>query len=222
MGIILIGGTSGIGADVGTNTKAIRAEPRPVEVGSKGSYAGAWTSGTIAAGAAANSIVFSCRWTDATNGLLLRKLYTSMSSLGTGFTAGVGIAKVFATRAFTASDTGQTSVLPTGSSQKRKTGFAATAIGALMISGTGAITAGTGTDDGAELANLMFAVSATTNAVMLPTSNLWAPDFSGEWPLVLLQNEGFRVRYTVPATGTWQVQVGMEWSEVAPGSGYGF
>ena len=222
MGVTLIGGASGVGGDVGSNTKALRVEPRPIDIGSLGSYAGAWTSGTIAAGAAANSIVFSCRWTNATNGLLLRRLTTSMSSLGTGFTAGVGVSKLFATRSFTASDSAQTSVLPTGNSQKRKTGFATTGITDLRISNTAAITAGTGTDDGAELANLMFAIGTAANTVYLPTANLWTPDFAGEWPLVLLQNEGFRVRYTVPATGTWQTQINMEWSEVVPGSGYGF
>lgn len=46
------------------------------------------------------------------------------------------------------------------------------------------------------------------------TANLWAPDQSSAWPLELAANEGFIVRATVPATGTWQAQVTVEWSEV--------
>ncbi len=212
---IQLQGNSGTVLEVETNTRALRITPRPIDVGALGSYAGAWTTGTIAAGMAANGGVFSCRWTHASNLLLLRRLTFSMTSLGTAFTAGVGTARLIVARNFTASDSGGTSVLPTGNSQKRRTSFGTTLIGDLRIASTAALTAGTRTLDGAELSNLMFAVGAVANTVYCPTAVLFSPDFTGEWPLVLAQNEGFAVQATVPATGTWQAKVNMEWSEVS-------
>lgn len=212
---IQLQGNSGTVLEVETNTRALRITPRPLDVGALGSYAGAWTTGTIAAGMASNGAIFSCRWTNASNLLLLRKLTFAMASLGTAFTAGIGVAKLIVARNFTGSDSGGTASVPTGNSQKRRTSFGTTLIGDLRVASTAALTAGTRTLDGAELNNLLFAVGTVANTVYCATQPLWSPDFSGEWPLVLAQNEGFLVQATVPATGTWQAQVSMEWSEVA-------
>jgi hypothetical protein len=35
-----------------------------------------------------------------------------------------------------------------------------------------------------------------------------------EYPVMFEQNEGFVIRCTVPATGTWVFAVNVEWSEV--------
>jgi hypothetical protein len=56
--------------------------------------------------------------------------------------------------------------------------------------------------------------AATSAYSTLPTE-FFKPEWSGEWPLVLAQNEGFIIRATVPATGTWDFAVTMEWSEVS-------
>jgi hypothetical protein len=54
----------------------------------------------------------------------------------------------------------------------------------------------------------------------LDWQDLFALDVSGEWPLVLVQNEGFIIRATVPATGTWEFGVLLEWSEIVTTGGY--
>jgi hypothetical protein len=36
----------------------------------------------------------------------------------------------------------------------------------------------------------------------------------GSHPMLLAQNEGFMIRSTVPATGTWAFSVTVEWDEV--------
>lgn len=212
---IQLQGNTGTVLEVETNTRALRVTTRPIDVGALGTYAGAWKTGTIAAGMAANGTIFSVRWTHASNLMLLRNLTFAMSSLSTAFTAGVGSARLIAARSFTASDSGGTASVPTGNSQKRRTSFGNTLIGDLRIASTGVLTAGTRTLDGTELSNIMFAVGTATNTVYCPATTLWSPNFSGEWPLVLAQDEGFLVQATVPATGTWQAQINLEWAEVA-------
>ena len=211
---VVLAGNAGVASEVEANTRALRTTPRPIDVGSLGSYSIAGTTGTVAAGAAANSLIFTFRWTSATNTALIRKVTTAMASLGTGFTAGVGSCGIIFARGFTVADTGGTTLTITGNNAKRRTSFGTTTLQEARISTTAALTAGTRTLDAQDLALTMFAVSAATNTVMLPTTAIWSPDFSGEWPMVLAQNEGFSVRYTVPATGTWQAQFGVEWSEV--------
>jgi hypothetical protein len=36
----------------------------------------------------------------------------------------------------------------------------------------------------------------------------------GEHPLILAQNEGIVIQATVPATGTWQFGVKIDWTEI--------
>jgi hypothetical protein len=218
-GVPIKSGASSDLVTVNPNTKAARVTSLPTDIGSLGSYSGAFTSGTIAAGAAANALVFSTRWNNASNYLLLRRVSVSILGL-TAFTAGNGQCKIFFTRSFTASDSGGTAIT-LGAFTKRKTAFGNSQITDIRISSTAALTTGTGTDDTYELSNVAFAVDTTAIKVHQPTYTLWGPDFSGEWPLVIANNEGFRVRCTMPATGTWNAQVGIEWSEiVASGSGF--
>ncbi len=206
-------GFSGTVGEVESATRAARTTVRPTDV--LGSYALSTMTGTMAAGLAGAAPVFSCRWGSASNVALIRKVAISMASLGTAFTAGVGVIDMIAARSFTVADSSGTSILPTSNSQKRKTAFAATLMSDIRLSSTATLTAGTRTLDGAAMAGQMFTVSVAAQTVMLPVTNIWAPDWSGEWPLVLAQNEGFILRATVPATGTWQMRVDLEWSEIA-------
>jgi len=48
----------------------------------------------------------------------------------------------------------------------------------------------------------------------VPQFDLFHANPGGESPLVFAQNEGFVVRATVPATGTWQFGVTVAWTEV--------
>jgi hypothetical protein len=210
-----IAGNSGTVAEVEPNTRALRVTRRPPDVGALGSYAITGTSGTIAAGAAANSTFFSFRWSDATRVCLVRRVYCAAWDITTGFAAGVASFGVIAVRSFTVADSAQTALTLTTNNAKKRTSFGTTLVGNIMISNTAAITNGTGTADTNDFNRISVGVTATANAVFLPSTDLYSPDFAGEWPLVLLQNEGFRVRGTVPATGTWGFNCGVEWTEVA-------
>jgi hypothetical protein len=233
MSAIIRGGLSGTDADVDSN-RALKVRVHPTDC--LGSYQIEAISGTMAAGLGAASPIFSCRWGDATRFMLLRRIALDARILGTAFTAGATLFDFIVARSFTASDSGGTSILPTGNSQKRRTSFGTTLITDLRISSTATLTAGTRTLDGSAMMNLRGHVSATaTNAPLVSAGqgagtaavvgaavstytaipqDLFTPNWGGEWPLVLAQNEGFIIRATVPATGTWDFSVTMEWSEV--------
>ena len=212
---LVLAGNAGVVVEVESNHRAMRTTARPPDVGSLGAYQIDTVTGTMAAGLSAASPVYSYRWGSA-NVALIRRVAVAMSSLGTGFTAGVGLFEMLAARSFTASDTGGTGIVPTGNSQKKRTSFGTTVVTDLRQSSTATLTAGTRTLDSQPVAAIMFAVSTATNTVMLQTTNIWSQlDGSVEWPLVLAQNEGFILRATVPATGTWQMRVAVEWTELA-------
>jgi len=232
MGIGIVGGVSGAIADVDTNTKALKARLHPMDV--LGSYQIESVSGTMAAGLGAAAPIYSCRWGDATRFMLLRRLAFDARVLATAFTAGVFLFDFIVARSWTGNYTGGTSILPTGNSQKRRTSSGTTLITAPRISSTATLSAGgTPTLDGSAMFNIRGHVPATAvnypmvsaSGVVVPGASttagavlpqeMFAPDFSGEWPLVLAKNEGFLIRATVPATGTWDFSVTMEWSEVS-------
>jgi len=232
------GGASGAFQDVGPGTLAGRAELRPTDVGALGSYSLATLSGTMAAGLAAGAAVYSMRWGNPTNTMLLRRLGLVARNAGTAFAAGVFLFELVMARAFSASDSGGTSILPTVNNQKRRTSFGTTLMTDLRQSATAALSAGTRTLDGAPMQLIRGGVPATqvnypmvskgavsvpgasTMAFSLDWQDLFGLDVSNEWPLVFVQNEGFIIRATVPATGTWEFGVLMEWSEIAPTGGF--
>ena len=168
----------------------------------------------MVAGLAGAAPVFSFRWGDATRFALIRVIKMDLVSLATGFTAGIGLIELMAARAFTGSDTGGTAVTLTGNNVKRRTSFGSSLVTDMRISSTATLSAGTRTLDTNALATLRFGVSATVQATQLALTPIWSPDFSGEWPLVLAKDEGFILRATVPATGTWQADVNVEWTEI--------
>jgi hypothetical protein len=231
MTAVIRGGTSAVDADVDAGTKALKVRTHPMDV--LGSYQIESISGTMAAGLAAGSTIYSCRWGDATRQMLLRRVAFDARTLGTAFTAGTFLFEMVIARSFSVSDSAQTSILPTGNNQKRKTSFGTTLLTDLRIANTGAITVGTRTLDAAAIMNIRGHVPATAvnypmvsaaGAVIPGASTvagacipveLFAPDWSGEWPIVFVQNEGFIIRATVPATGTWDFSVTLESSEVA-------
>jgi hypothetical protein len=221
----------------------MRVEVRPSDVGTLGSYQIEAISGSMAAGLGAASPIFACRWGDATRTMLLRRLAFDARILGTAFTAGATLFDFIVARSWTGNYTGGTSILPTGNSQKRRTSFGTTLITDLRISSTGTLTAGgTPTLDGSAMMNLRGHVSATSTSAPLVSAgsgagtaavvgaatstytaipqDFFTPNWGGEWPLVLVQNEGFLIRATVPATGVWDFSVTMEWSEVLSTGGY--
>src|SRR5207249_5323115 len=140
--------------------------------------------------------------------MVLRYLALEMNSLGTGFTAGLGLFEAFRATGFTASDTGGTAVTPAAGKAKRRTSHADSALTDLRQSSTATLSAGTRTLDTQPFATLRAQIDATTNKVFLPGVAGNPPALMYEayqqrvMPLVLAQDEGFILRATVPATGT--------------------
>jgi hypothetical protein len=235
---IIEGGASGALIDVGSNTKAARVEVRPTDVGSLGSYIVAASSGTMAAGLAGAATIFSVRWGDSTRAMVVRRVGLTARNLTTAFAAGVFLFELMQARSFSASDSGGSAITLTGNNAKRRTSFGSSLVTDMRISTTGTLTAGTRTLDGnaaqlirgnvpATAVNYPFVglgcaniPGASTGAYSTEWQNLFEMDIATEWPLVFVQNEGFIIRATVPATGTWTFDVLVEWSEVATTAGF--
>lgn len=235
---VIEGGTSATLADTGANTKALRSEIRPVDIGAYGSYVVTASSGTMAAGLAGASPVFSFRWGDSTRACMVRRVAITARNLTTAFTAGVFLFELMQARSFTASDSGGGAVTLTGNNGKRRTSMGTSLVTDMRVSTTAALTAGTRTLDTpptgiirgnvpATAVNYPFVglgsaniPGASTGAYSTAWQDLFRRDTSNEWPLVYVQNEGFIIRATVPATGTWTFDVLVEWDENATTAGF--
>jgi hypothetical protein len=203
---------------VEANSLSERVVARPTDVGALGSYGFSTISGNIAAGLAAASPVFGFRWAQTPQLCLIKRISASVTVLGTGFTAGLGELDLFVARTYTAPDTAGNAVNIAAGKQKFRASFGSSLIAAsqIEIANTGALTAGTRTLDTLALAQTLFTIGTQTNTVLLPLTDLLKRDQgAADWPLVLAQNEGFVIQATVPATGIWQLQVAVEWLEVA-------
>ncbi len=210
-----IQGNGGVVAEVETAHRAIRMTQRPIDVGALGSYSKAMTSGTIAAALGAGSLVFGMRWAPTPNTLLalIRRVNISIGCV-TGFTAGFVAINMFAARSYTVLETsGGTAGTFTGNNAKRCTAFATTAGMACYISTTAAISGGTATLDTDPMATVSHSVLNTGGAPVLNPTDIFRATAS-EHPLVLANSEGFVLKATVPATGTWQIGVTVDWDEI--------
>ena len=212
---IQIQGNSGVVAEVdGTGFRAFRFTQRPIDVGSLGGYRLSMASGVMAAGLAAAAEVFQFRWTDATRLAVVTKVVIDGAGGIVAFAAGVTRFDIVVARAWTADGSGGTAATLTGNNQKMRTSFGTTLLGAARISSTGALTAGTKTLDTQAIGNAVASTTATAGTVVMPPSILHHHDAGSSHPLVLATNEGFVIRGTVPATGTWTFALTIEWVEV--------
>jgi len=214
---IQLQGNGGTVAEVdGTNYRAMRATLRPIDAGALGAYRLSLLSGTMAAGLAANSEVFQFRWSDATRLCVVTSvLWDGLSGSATAFTAGFGKVDLLVARSWTADGSGGSPATLSGNNQKQRTSMGSTLLGAARISSTAALTAGTKTLDTHAHGQYSAAFGTATSTQWIPQFDLFHADPGGEAPLIFAQNEGFVVRATVPATGTWQFGVTVCWTEVA-------
>lgn len=214
MPIQIVGNTnSSTAVEVEVNTKAMRAVIRPNDYGSLGIYSLGATSGVMAAALAANSPVYSFRWGNGTNLAVLRKVQISAGGIA-AFTAGIVTFQMFLARSFSASDTGGTSILPSGNGNKLRTSMGTTLLTDARISSTATLTAGTRTLDGQAAGTASGSTTATAGTVLMPFTSIFEARAS-EFPCVFAQNEGFVIQATVPATGTWTFSVNTMWEELA-------
>lgn len=215
MAIQIMGNGSVIG-EIESNTRAQRVVLRSFDFGSLGIYRASHLSGVMAAGLASDSEIFQFRWTHASNlALIGRVRLDGLGGSATAFAAGHGKIDMVAARGWSADGSGGTAMTITGDNQSLRTSMGTTLAGAIRGSSTAALTAGTKTLDAQPMGLYAFAVGTVVSVQYATDVDLFNGMSGGlNYPLVLAQNEGFVVRATVPATGTWQYGITVEWAEV--------
>ncbi len=203
-------------------TVTINSNGLLVAAGTLGHYQVSVATGAIAAGAAADSQVFSCRWSSATKVAVITSVVVTGMRATTAFAAGVVDLKATVARSFTVSASGGTALTITGNQMKLDTRFQTTAFTDMRVATTGALTAGTQTLDTQDLGRLTMHSSAGTGVAAPIVGEIYVPNNGilfdadparGEHPLVLRENEGLVIRATVPATGVWNLGVQLRWYE---------
>jgi hypothetical protein len=201
--------------EVEANTKAARVTLRAEDYGALGNYSVGANSGIMAAGLAANSPIVSFRWADATNLCLIKKIQFSAAAGATAFAAGLANFKWFIARSFSAVDTGGSSFLPSTNFNKLRATMGTTLLNSLLASQTATLTAGTRTKDTNPFAATIAGVPAVIGQQLVPPGTLIYERKPGEFPLILVQNEGIILEATVPATGVWGFTMNIDWTEIA-------
>jgi hypothetical protein len=199
----------------GSNEGVLHVAQYPIALTtSEGSYKVGLVSGTMAAGLAANAEVFQFRWASATLNCALRSVKLSATVAGTAFAAGAPSFKMTPARSWTVAGSGGTAATLTGNNLKSRTDFATTVVGDVRIASTAILGLGTKTLDSSDVGAIVgVSGTATTGQIVPPGTDLYNRYSSDEYPILLEANEGFAIRATVPATGTWTFAVTVEWTE---------
>jgi hypothetical protein len=228
---IQIQGAGGSVAEVGAfASKALHTVGKPQDYGALGHYRAVMTTGTIAAGMAANGELVQMRWVDATRFCVIFEVsILEFRNITTAFAAGPYNFNVIRSTAWSADGTGG-GVVSVADPQLQ---LRAATMGASLFSTgfrlatTAALGAGTKTFDTLPMGACFGNVGSTPAIAQLyipagspvtgyggPGVELMHPDVgAGEHPLVLAQNEGLSIRATVPATGTWIASFLVKWAE---------
>lgn len=169
-------------------------------------------TGVMAAGLAANSEIFQWRWTDATRFCAIRSVSLFAGSI-VAFAAGAFQFELVPARGFTVDGTGGATATITTNNGKLRTNYGTTLLtSAPRIATTQALGVGTKTLDAQGIGMIGGSVPAVAgNPLVSPAAELKR---AAGFPLILAANEGFVIRATVPATGTWTGGVNVEWDEV--------
>lgn len=222
---VLEGGISGAIAGVAAESaEGLHIIAKPQDAGTLGHYAASVQTGTIAAGAGANSEIFQFRWTDSTRLCVITEIACDGMLAFTAFAAGSILLSTSICRVWTVDGSGGNLVTLTADNQNLRASFGGSlAASSVRTASTGALTAGTKTIDsqpvGQILSHSSGGVGSATpiiGSIYLPKLNLFKADIgSGEHPIVLVQNEGVVIRATVPATGTWTAGFTIKWMELS-------
>lgn len=187
--------------------------PYPVDYGSGGCFQICSKSGIMAAGLAVNSPIYSFRWTSTSFVAIVRRVRIQAWSLGTGFTAGLGLLDMFVCRGWTVADTGGTTDTLTVDNGNLRSSMPPSLLPELRHSATATLTAGTRTKDAQPVESMTYAITTAINTPFLPTATKLFERIGAEHPFVCAANEGFTIQATVPATGTWSWWITTEWDE---------
>lgn len=226
-------GAGGSVAEVGAfAAKGVHFIPKPHDHGALGHYRAVLTTGTIAAGMAANGEIVQMRWVDATRFCVITHVAVlEFRDITTAFAAGVFNFQCVRATAWSADGSGGAAVAVADPQLQVR---AATMGASLFSTGfrvatTAALGAGTKTLDTLPMGAAFGTVGTTPVIGQMYIPNVASavvggggsgvdlinPDTgSGEHPIVLAQNEGIVVRANVPATGTWVASVLVKWAEV--------
>lgn len=188
---------------------------RPPQFDQYGDYSLTAITGTMAAGIAADSEIFQFRWTQAAPPIcIIKDVAIWAGNLGTAFAAGFFKFEMIAARAFTVAGTGGGTLTLTTNNGKLRTAMGITTLGEARIATTAALGAGTKTLDAQGLTSVGGGVPNVAGSSLLSGWNTIFDGNASRHPLVLVANEGFAIRVTVPATGTWTAGVTVRFAEV--------
>lgn len=211
-----------VGMGSGQIWSPFQVTPGPLPVGTGGGYRISMTSGTIPAALAANSELFQFRYvTGASRVALIHGISVSAAMNVAATAAALQSLRATIARAWTADGTGGTAATLTGNIQKLDTQFA-TCEATVRMATTAALGVGTKTLDSQDVGGVSYsaltgAITVAINGTLVPKTNLLG-EFAGSlaFPLVLRNQEGFVIRSGLagPAAMTWQLVVGVAWSEV--------
>lgn len=210
--------------------KAARVSLRPAEVGVFGSYSQGFVSGVMAAGLAAGAVVFSWRWATNSCNCMVKRVRLTAGTDGTAFAQGSTIFDLIRSSAFGVQYTGGAAISILGKSGARSTRFAPTsqqvantATGNVAIASTAALTVGSPAPifDNFPMSLIVGSVGAVPLCSPVPQPGyLIDPTDTTRQPLEIQNSEGFVIRATVPATGTWKFGVEIDFDEVDPARYY--
>lgn len=226
-----IQGASGSVVEAGAvAAKGLHVIAKPQDYGALGHYRAVLTTGTIAAGMAANGELVQMRWVDATRFCVIQEVEVlEFRNIAAAFAAGPYNFNVIRSTAWSADGTGGNAVgVADPQLQVRAAAMGATLFSTgFRLATTAALGAGTKTLDTLPMGACFGNVGSTPAIAQLyiPTGapvtgyggrgiELLHPDIgAGEHPVVLAQNEGISIRATVPATGTWIASFLVKWAE---------
>lgn len=215
---------------VDNSFKAIRGSVRPPDIGSGGGYyRRSLASGTLAT--LTNGSMFYAFRNPVAATVIIQNISVGFRAIA-GNTTISFIVSLYATRSYTATETAGVATAPTLKGGMMTQTRATQLNSFLRISNTGPISGGTGTNDSQPLASLIFNHPGAISNVGL-SSQTFFPQLSGTstkpggglggigthvFPLVLAQNEGFRIYTdTTPNIGTNTVvaYVDVDWCEAS-------
>lgn len=211
--------------DVQLRAVDVPVNVRPFAYGALGHYRAAFGTGTMAAGIAANSQILQFRYTGANLAVIYDVTLDEFRSLGTAFAAGNWLFSLTRITGWTIDGTGGTVITPL----KMRSSMG-NAVATTRFATTAALGAGTSTLDATSMRDIRGIIGTAANQIQTAPFQTTAtavlgraPSIpfiligvsTGEHPLVLATNEGFALRVTVPATGTWQAVMNVKWAEVA-------
>lgn len=219
MAVIQDGVNGSVLQGVDPNMRSARVTMRPIVSATLGSYKCSMRSGLMT-NIAADTIVGSFRYAGTGLCIVERVIIDGLAVTGTLMAAAQAYSfQLLTVRAsFTSNDTGGNAAILTGNNLKLRTSYATTAVADIRVSSTAALGAsGTGTADNA-LSNIGGAIVGMLAPVGsgAATEMVLHDAYSCGHPIILAQNEGFRImnRHAWPATGTAHFGFTAQWTEV--------